>query len=380
MAIKLIKPGERQRKPMKYGEGGREVGGEARRRNMQNAGQEVAKRLAEQYEGIPAPGTHPSKFNAKREHLERSPGARLERIEEQQEGSFDVGPDDTSMVDEMFEQKTEVQRPTRTREDRQRDLEAARLRAGALRPVVTSTEAEDREALRSALERQHGAAVGGAMFAAWESAQAPPVALVTIDETSDTRPVLAAPQAEEAEQPKRKLTVYRGDQEEDLAAFMVLPSVACNSCPITDKCPEFKPGSACAFEDAFGGLPTRDLENTMPVLEQLADMQVKRARRAAFVEMRFGGQLDPNVTRQIEIAAAAVARLDAMKRPAPAPQQQVRNSLTVTGTPSGDAPAAAGGGVLSKLLANFTKSDPVTIEVSQETAATVTTSGEELKL
>ncbi len=151
---------------------------------------------------------------------------------------------------------------------------------------------------------------------------------------------------------KRKLTVYSAEQEEDLAGIMGMPGVVCNRCPAADSCPEFSENSSCAFDEYFMGLPSRDLENVIPAMESFADMQAMRARRAVFLEQRVtGGQLDPNVSRQINIASEALEHVARIKG---AFETGQRKSLTVIA--QGENPQ---GGILARLMSGITGALPV---------------------
>lgn len=176
-----------------------------------------------------------------------------------------------------------------------------------------------------------------------------PASEVPSTQTAIVEPLNRTPQAELAQRAARKLTVYTTEQEEDIAGFMGLPGVACNRCPAAEQCPEFAENSSCAYDEFFAGLPSRDIDNLLPSLESFADIQAERARRAVFLEKRItGGQLDPNVTRQIEVAAAAQERVAKLKG---AFEQGVKKSVTVIA--QGNTGGHVGGGILSKLLAGY---------------------------
>lgn len=153
---------------------------------------------------------------------------------------------------------------------------------------------------------------------------------------------------------KASATEYSELQEADIAAVLDLTGVACNSCPLFDgKCEHAKEDALCFYERSLEGLSSRDMENLVPSLELVADLQNKRARRGAMIEARSsGGLLDPGVTRQLEVAAAATLRVQEVKArlAGPPPGQQTTTSFALVAQQTGP---QQGGGLLSKLLAGF---------------------------
>jgi hypothetical protein len=79
----------------------------------------------------------------------------------------------------------------------------------------------------------------------------------------------------------------------------------------------------------------------------LADLQAERALRGALAErVMGGGTLDPAVSRQIEIAAAAAERVARIKA-------ADRGTQTLTVVAQGPGALGKGGGILSKLMAGI---------------------------
>ena len=105
-------------------------------------------------------------------------------------------------------------------------------------------------------------------------------------------------------------------------------------------------GVVDAADGDFGGLTSRREDNLLPRQELIADLQMKRAVKAVFFESRkAGGQLDPAVSRQLEVAAAATERVRQLKQPL---LQKASQSVTVMQKSQ----ASGGGGILSRLFAN----------------------------
>jgi hypothetical protein len=116
-------------------------------------------------------------------------------------------------------------------------------------------------------------------------------------------------------------------------------SMQCNSCFISDNCPQFKEDSDCTIEWSrlFNGefTPTDLVQSSVAVL----DLQLMRINRAATFEAVNQGILDPELTRNIQIYFEMMKMFkDLSERPQPT------ISITAKGT------ATQKGGVLSQLL------------------------------
>jgi hypothetical protein len=159
---------------------------------------------------------------------------------------------------------------------------------------------------------------------------------------------------EESDPSEGKLTPYSEDQELDILGIMDLPGVVCNNCPMSEKCPEYKPDNKCAYDSDMAGLTSRNVDNFLPTLEALADIQKKRALRMFLIESRVaGGQADPNVTRLLEVAAQAAERVARYKQPT---VHAAKQSISVIA--QGAQSVAKGGGLIAKLMAGVTGSAP----------------------
>lgn len=156
----------------------------------------------------------------------------------------------------------------------------------------------------------------------------------------------------------------------ELAGLLGTPGVHCNTCPVAERCPEHKPGHDCAYETQLGGLSAADPGNTQLLLNLFADVQKKRAMRAVFIEQRAaGGDPNPNTTRLIEVAAAAVLRAEAYRTPMQIPMARTTTSAVVQ---AGQPAQAQGPGLLTRLIAGIAQQGSpslpaVAIQVTEET-------------
>lgn len=368
-------------------------------------------------EDLPEPGGHPTKFQARAQTLsisalqqqaarlaESVPSPGIEPVEQGQ-----LSPE---KLDDIFSKKVAIPRQSKTVEERKEKLSKLRFRVPSLR-TKRSLEDEQAEATQGANYANASAGSAGpnqgssaergsetkATVAKVDGEEQCQLSLFDIDaskmdpklyETAYERrakrkqlPVIQDAQTKTdsaaaltvseglfspASELERGITKYNERQAHDVAMLLGgLPGVVCNSCPAFEACSEAKENATCAFDEDFQALPSRDVENLVPTMEVFAEMQKQRAMRAAFLErVVSGGQLDPNVTRQIEIAAAAVERVARIKMP-----QNAANSRNVTVVQQGGNPQ---GGILSRLLAGVTGTlpqSPGTIELNPAPETTV---------
>lgn len=149
---------------------------------------------------------------------------------------------------------------------------------------------------------------------------------------------------------RSKDALAAGLQEDDVNAFMALTEGACNGCPIQEKCEHFEEDSMCAITDVFASQTTRGgREAVAQILDSIADVHLTRAKRALLFETKLsGGQLVPDVTRQLEVAANATLRADMYKNPPAAPPRSV-TTLSISQETTGEAKAPS---LLESLIAS----------------------------
>ena len=485
--FKIPKPGEgtRERKPSKYGEGGRQVGGEARKAQLRLAKLGAKPLSASPKQGasssavsipkvspiktttgpsrgsssaglteaeedslfeatndpgdrdVPDPGDHPVGSNPSAFSKLQALVKRSGNSPNQEAASAAPTPAVISghELDELFEKKAEVERPTRASEEQREKTAKARAKLPILKlpprkvikPIESMTLAELREEAKrrnitvaqltgeepmpskgeascecppeghtpgcpsdkltrlagtekpaetegeispkdmpkreDTKEGREGDTQGGGT----EGTVSVYVSRDGVDSSNDEKSGRAGspPGIEEEELPeptnvvsralsRRDLqTGYSGSQEDQIANMLSLPGVTCDHCPMAEKCPEYKANHTCAYDEDLKGLSSRDANNVLPFLETVADVQSSRAMRAYMMEQRMtGGILDPNVTRQLEVAAAARERVLKYKLPV-----MQANSRSISVVQSGGN-QEQGPGMISKLLASMTGSPP----------------------
>lgn len=77
-----------------------------------------------------------------------------------------------------------------------------------------------------------------------------------------------------------------------------VPPMSCDVCSLGTQCPKFEEESACAFNEAFAEFDTRQKEDVVALIHEVATDTKIRYRRAKFIEQRLnGGMPMPEVTR-----------------------------------------------------------------------------------
>ena len=74
------------------------------------------------------------------------------------------------------------------------------------------------------------------------------------------------------------------------------PKMACDSCMVAQKCPEYKAGYVCAYSKMFERFDTRDMGDIIQAMQGIVDFSLGRLQRSMMFEMMEGGIADPTVT------------------------------------------------------------------------------------
>jgi len=73
--------------------------------------------------------------------------------------------------------------------------------------------------------------------------------------------------------------------------------LACDNCALSDKCPEFDPGSECAFDIP---IQLRSRDDVSRFLSALLEIQGQRVMFGRFIEQLEGGYPDPNISSEMD--------------------------------------------------------------------------------
>lgn len=77
------------------------------------------------------------------------------------------------------------------------------------------------------------------------------------------------------------------------------PKMACDSCFVAQKCPEYKAGYVCAYSKMFERFDTRDMGDIIQAMQGIVDFSLGRLQRGMLFEMMEGGLPDQAVTNMM---------------------------------------------------------------------------------
>lgn len=75
-----------------------------------------------------------------------------------------------------------------------------------------------------------------------------------------------------------------------------MPKLACDTCYLADNCPYFKPKSVCYYNKEVNKFDTRDMEDVVAMMADIANMGAQRLIMARIFEIQDGGMPDRTVT------------------------------------------------------------------------------------
>jgi phage regulator Rha-like protein len=90
------------------------------------------------------------------------------------------------------------------------------------------------------------------------------------------------------------------------------PKLACDMCFNAQKCPEYKAGYVCAYNEMFERYNTRDMADIIQAMQGLAEYQLVRVQRAMLTETVNGGMIDANTTAMMNQAMGMMEQLKSM--------------------------------------------------------------------
>lgn len=90
------------------------------------------------------------------------------------------------------------------------------------------------------------------------------------------------------------------------------PKMACDSCFNAQKCPEYKPGYACAYNKMFERYNTRDMGDIIQAMQGIVDFSLTRLQRGMLTETMNGGLPDPNVSNMMNQTMGLLTQLQRM--------------------------------------------------------------------
>ncbi|MBP3888481.1 MAG: hypothetical protein J6F30_12700 [Cellulosilyticum sp.] len=74
------------------------------------------------------------------------------------------------------------------------------------------------------------------------------------------------------------------------------PKLACDTCYMAQKCPQYKQGYACAYNKIFDKFNTRNMSDIIQAMQGIVDFSMSRVQRAMMAEILAGGIPDANTS------------------------------------------------------------------------------------
>lgn len=90
------------------------------------------------------------------------------------------------------------------------------------------------------------------------------------------------------------------------------PKTSCDSCMMAQKCPEYKAGYVCAYNEMFNRFDTRDMADVIQAMQGITGYSLTRLQRAMMFETMEGGLPDPNVTNMMNQSMALLNQMQRM--------------------------------------------------------------------
>lgn len=90
------------------------------------------------------------------------------------------------------------------------------------------------------------------------------------------------------------------------------PKMACDSCFVAQKCPEYKAGYVCAYSKMFERFDTRDMGDIIQAMQGIVDFSLGRLQRGMLFEMMEGGLPDQAVTNMMNQTMGYLNQLRAL--------------------------------------------------------------------
>lgn len=136
------------------------------------------------------------------------------------------------------------------------------------------------------------------------------------------------------------------------------PKYACDTCYAAQKCPEYKAGYVCAYNNMFNRFDTRDMADIIQAVQGIVEHNMARMQRAMIMEV-MNGTIDPVTTQLMDTNIRYMQMLKQMYEcGSPEVLRQTRiiradgseeHTTSITNPQSG--------GILEKLFGNMTQED-----------------------
>lgn len=137
------------------------------------------------------------------------------------------------------------------------------------------------------------------------------------------------------------------------------PKLACDTCYMAQKCPQYKQGYACAYNKIFDKFNTRDMGDIIQAMQGIVDFSMNRVQRAMMAEILAGGIPDANTSALMDQSMRYLNQLKQMYEYGNAEVLRQTKTVRADGTQEMTTQITnpTEGGILSKIFGNMSNSN-----------------------
>ncbi len=137
------------------------------------------------------------------------------------------------------------------------------------------------------------------------------------------------------------------------------PKLACDTCYMAQKCPQYKQGYACAYNKIFDKFNTRDMGDIIQAMQGIVDFSMNRVQRAMMAEILSGGIPDANTSALMDQSMRYLNQLKQMYEYGNAEVLRQTKTVKADGTQEMTTQITnpTEGGILSKIFGNMNNSN-----------------------
>lgn len=150
------------------------------------------------------------------------------------------------------------------------------------------------------------------------------------------------------------------------------PKFACDTCYAAAKCPEYKAGYVCAYNNMFNRFDTRNMADIIQAVQGIVEHNMTRMQRAMIMEV-MNGTIDPVTTQLMDTNIRYMQMLKQMYENGSSEVLRQTHVVRADGTEERTTSITnpQSGGILERLFGNMTSNDPTPAEEGNAPEETV---------
>lgn len=145
------------------------------------------------------------------------------------------------------------------------------------------------------------------------------------------------------------------------------PKYACDTCFAAQKCPEYKAGYVCAYNNMFNRFDTRDMKDIIQAVQGIVEHNMTRMQRAMIMEV-MNGVIDPVTTQLMDSNIRYMQMLKQMYENGSSEVLRQTHIIRADGSEEKTTSVTnpQNGGILERLFGGMTKDDSQEVVVEDE--------------